>query len=170
VPYTPATAWTLTTSAMTDITVIFATGDQVVKSNYDFSSNTADGIQISRSTNGSSTRSFNNGGTLRVSSSDFAVAVDRNIGTGAYVKNIDISRTSSFGSRMTKTLTPLAGVSGPPDTGVLQVTRTDSANATLITTYTALSGGNVRVNVDSDDDGVIDTTTDTTWAALWQLN
>lgn len=170
VPFEPATAWTLTTTGTTDLTITFPTNERIVKSNYNFSSSTADGVQFTRSVNGTSEKTRTINSELRTSSSVFNLLRDWNMSTNAYTKEIDISRTGSFGTRARKTLTPLAGVGGPPETGILQLTDTAVTGEISITTYTALGGGNVLVEVDSNGDGVIDTTTETTWSALWQLN
>ncbi len=170
VPFESATAWTLTTTGTTDLTITFPTNERTVKSNYNFSSSTADGVQFTRSVRGTSEKTRTLNSVLRTSSSVFNVLRDWNVSTNAYTKEIDISRTGSFGTRERKTLTPLAGVGGPPETGVLQLTDTTLTGETSMTTYTALGGGNVLVEVDSNGDGVIDTTTETTWSALWQLN
>jgi hypothetical protein len=170
VPFEPATAWTLTTTSTTDLTITFPTNERVVKSNYNFSSSTADGVQFTRLVNGTSEKATTINSVLRSSSSIFNFLRDWNIDTNAYVKEIDITRTGRFGTRMKKTLTPLAGAGGPPETGVLQLTNTAPTGEVSITTYTALGGGNVLVEVDSDGDGVIDTTTETTWSTLRRLN
>lgn len=166
IPYQPGSAWTLTTTAATDLTLLYANGEQVIQADLTYSTGTADGVVFTRSVNGTNSQSIMFDGIGNSSSGIYTISIDSNITTREYSKNIDISRTGAFGVRMTKTLQPLVGINGPADSGILQITTTNPAGQTSVATYTGLGGGAVLEEIDLDNDGVIDSSQETTWAAV----
>ena len=166
IPYQPGTAWTLTTTFATSLTITFVNGEQVMDTNFTYSIGTVDGINFIRSALGNNMQSISFDGTSNVSSGNYEITVEFNNATGGYSRNINIIRSGNFGTRSTRTLSPLAGAGGPPETGVLQVTITTTTGETSVGTYTGLGGGNVLAEIDSDNDGIIDITQQITWAEV----
>lgn len=167
IPYQPGTAWTLSTTAATNLTIIFLNGEQVMDTDFTYSSTTPDGIQFTRSVTGHNSQSITFDGVTSSSSGIYEITVETNTATGEYSRSINISRGSSSGLRITQTLSPLVGISGtPPETGVLQLTITTPAGQTSVATYTGLGGGNILEEIDNNNDGVIDSTQQTTWAGI----
>lgn len=167
IPYQAGTAWTLTTTASTHLSLIFANGEQVMDTDFTYSNGTADGVTFVRSVVGNNTQSISFNGVTNASSGIYDITRQTNNATGEYSRDITISRSGDFGLRMTQTLSPLLGISGtPPESGVLQLTVTTPAGDTSVSTYTGIGGGNVIAEIDSNNDGVIDSTLQTTWAGI----
>ncbi len=74
--------------------------------------------------------------------------------------------SDQLGERFTvQTLVPLTGVDlsgNAPDAGSLRITAANGSNVTLV----AVGGGLVRLEIDSDGNGVAETTIDTSWDEL----
>jgi len=97
--------------------------------------------------------------------SNFTIHLTQNTATNAYTLSIGGTFASSLltGSVTMATPTPFAGNgSGHPSSGVLKLTGAGGSSVTL----TALDSTNVTLGVDSNGDGVIDTTQSRTWATL----
>jgi hypothetical protein len=96
--------------------------------------------------------------------SDFAITLTDNVVTGDYT--VDANGTlndDDLGAFEFSHATPFAGVGSEfPSAGALVVTGEDDTTATL----TALDNTNVRIELDTDGDGAVDETLDTTWAEL----
>lgn len=166
IPYQPGTAWTISTTSATNLTITFLNGEQMMDTSFTYSNGTIDGTVFVRTVVGSSIQSMIFDGVENSSAATYDVTIETNNATGAYTRNINISRSGNFGTRTTQTLLPLMGAGGPPDTGVLQLTITTPDGVTSIGTYTGIGGGNVLAEIDSDNDGVIDITQQTTWAGM----
>lgn len=78
------------------------------------------------------------------------------------------SQSTAGGTNSIETTTPLSGTIGSaPTAGVIRISATDPVtNVTRITTITALPGDLVRIDVDQNGDGVIDSTTETSWSGI----
>lgn len=84
----------------------------------------------------------------------------------SYTITATLSGTSIGGQVTISTLTPFAGTApGYPVSGSLRVTGAGGSSVTI----TAIGGGNVRLDVDSNGDGVVDSSSTMTWAALEAL-
>lgn len=167
IPYQPGTAWSITTTSATNLTLTFPNGEQVIDTSFTYSNGTVDGVTFVRTVLGSNSQSISFDGIGNSSSGIYDITRQNYTSTGEYSRDINISRSGDFGLRMTQTLTPLTGISGtPPESGVLQLTITTPTGVTSVGTYTGLGGGNVLAEIDSDNDGVIDSTQQTTWAGV----
>lgn len=78
------------------------------------------------------------------------------------------SKSTTQGDQTVETITPLSGVAGaPPTAGVIKISIVNpTANVNRITTVTALPGGLVKIEVDNNGDGVIDSTVEVPWSGL----
>ena len=91
-----------------------------------------------------------------------------NESTLAYLYTISatLSGTAIGGQVTVATTTPFAGTgAGYPESGSMRVTGAGGSSVTV----TAIGGASVRLDVDSNGDGVVDSTSTTTWAALESL-
>lgn len=86
----------------------------------------------------------------------------------AFEWEFDVSLSSSqFGDSAARTLSVLTGIRGqPPESGQLEISRTGIDGVTQRSLVTAIGAGNVRVETDIDNDGVIDTTQTMSWNQL----
>lgn len=97
--------------------------------------------------------------------SNFTIHQTQNTATNAYTLSIGGTFASSLmaGSVTMSTPTPLAGNgSAHPSSGVVKLTGAGGSSVTL----TALDSTNVTLDIDSNGDGMIDTTQSRTWATL----
>ncbi len=92
---------------------------------------------------------------------NFTLTVTDNLATNQYTMTLS-GVVGSFGTFRVSTPIALQGVGdGDPTVGVLKIEGADSSM-----TVVPQSDGHVRLDVDSNGDGVTDTTINTTWAAL----
>lgn len=127
----------------------------------------SDGIDVSSRLSGSSLSLAIAGKTLTLSS--FAFIYNEDLNTLAFSLDMDATlQSSTLNGNMTLTTpTPLTGIdlSTFPDAGILQINGANNSRVTL----TATGGDTVRLDIDSNGDGVIDETQSTTWTALEAL-
>ncbi len=85
-----------------------------------------------------------------------------------YEWDFNVTKSSTiFGDMKAETLATLTGTLNlQPDAGQFVITRTDASGAERITTITALADGMARVDVDSDGDGVVNSTNEMLWTQL----
>jgi len=85
-----------------------------------------------------------------------------------YEWDFNVTKSSSiFGDMKAQTLATLTGTLDlQPEAGQFVITKTDVSGAERITTITALGEDMVQVEVDSDGDGVIDSTNEMLWTQL----
>lgn len=166
IPYQPGTAWSVTTTSATNLILTFINGEQIMDTTFTYST-TTDGVTFVRSVVGNNTQSVTFDGVGNASSGIYDITRQNNTVTGEYLRNINITRSGRFGLRMTQTLSPLVGISGtPPESGVLQLTITTPTGQTSVGTYTGIGGGNVLAEIDNNNDGIIDSSQQTTWAGV----
>ena len=166
IPYQPGTAWSVTTTSATNLVLAFINGEQIMDTTFTYST-TTDGVTFVRSVAGNNTQSITFDGVGNASSSIYDITRQNNTVTGEYIRSINITRSGSFGLRMTQTLSPLIGISGtPPESGVLQLTITTPTGQTSVGTYTGIGGGNVLAEIDNNNDGIIDSSQQTIWAGV----
>lgn len=160
---TSATAYTFS-GAMSITNLTFTDGPDtgVINGSINFSESTSDSILITTTVSVSALNVALATETLAISG--FTATVTDNFSTGQYtVASSGTVTSSKLGGSVTFTTpTTLRGVgSGYPSTGVVKVS---GASSSL--TMTALSSTSVRLDIDSNNDGTIDSTSTTTWAAL----
>lgn len=84
----------------------------------------------------------------------------------SYTISATLSGTAIGGQVTVVTTTPFAGTGvSYPVSGSMRVTGAGGSSVTV----TAIDGGSVRLDVDSNGDGAVDSTSTTTWAALESL-
>lgn len=84
----------------------------------------------------------------------------------SYSISATVSSTAAGGQVTVTTLAPFTGTgTGYPVSGSVRMTGAAGSSVTL----TATGGGNVRLDVDSNGDGITDSTINTTWPALVAL-
>lgn len=130
-----------------------------------FSESSSDSITVTTTLNISSLAAT---GSETLTITNLATTIVQNTATGAYSLSIASGTVNSakLGGTVTiTTLTPLQAVGAAyPHAGSLKITGASSS-----ITLTALSSTNVRILVDSNNDGVTDSTINTTWTALEAL-
>lgn len=168
VPFSPAPAiWDIATTATSDITITSTISSRTEKSSYKFSNGSTDGVTYTKVAEGTLTGSITRGTVTTAQSSSFNMTLAENHNTNLYSHTMLVDRKGGArGDVLIETPTPLTGPLGTfgraPDSGSIKVTRTTSTTKS-ITTITAIGGGNARVDVDSNGDGVIDSTSTVTW-------
>ena len=89
--------------------------------------------------------------------------------TGAYQWDFEVRTTSTnpiFPDAVTKSLVTLSGPNNqPPETGKIEITKTQT-DVINVTTITALGAGAVLIEVDVDNDGIIDSSVESTWSQV----
>ena len=81
----------------------------------------------------------------------------------SYTISATLSGTTIGGQVTVATITPFEGTGvGYPESGSMRITGAGDSSVTV----TAIGGGSVRLDVDSNGDGTVDSTSTTTWAAL----
>lgn len=163
----PPAIWSIATTAVSDLTITLATSSRTEKSSYSFTNGTLDGVAYSRVAAGTSSGSVTRAGVTTIQSGNFKNTLDSNYNLNTYTYTMLVDRKTGTGDVLIETPVPLAGTLGTlvksPTSGTLKVTR--STGTTLsITTTTAIGGGNARVDVDSNGDGVIDSTSTVPWS------
>jgi len=85
-----------------------------------------------------------------------------------YEWDFNVTKSSTiFGDMKAETLATLTGTLNlQPDAGQFVITRTDASGTERITTITALADAMARVDVDSDGDGVVNSTNEMLWTQL----
>ena len=177
VPFSLAPAiWSIATIAESDMTITSTTSSRTEKSKYTFSNGSTDGVTYTKIAEGTSSGSVTRGPVTApvttTQSSNFKMTLADNHNTNLYTHTMSVGRKTDTRDVLIDTPTPLVGKLGTfgtaPDSGSIKVTRTTVATATTpatksITTITVTTGGNARVDVDSNGDGVIDSTSTVTW-------
>ena len=120
-------------------------------------------------TSGSFSRQWENNGSTQTSTGSTSVTFrwDDSPGSG-FEWEFDVSTSSSqFGDSAAVTIVPLTGTgSQPPESGQLALTQTSVDGIIKASLVTAVGGGNVLVETDVDNDGVVDTTQTISWNQL----
>jgi hypothetical protein len=127
------------------------------------SQSTPDGLSFTSSISGSSLQLTESG--ITVTMTNFQINATHDDGTGAYTFDADATVSSSTmgGSVTIVTDVPFQGIEpGDPSVGELTVTGANGTSVRLI----ALDPVNVRLQIDFDGNPGVDSTVDTTWAAL----
>ena len=89
--------------------------------------------------------------------------MNRSTNAFSYTVSGTLTSTRLGGSLTFQTLVPFSGIEGaPPSSGVLKVSGANNTSLTL----TALSSTSVRIDVDTNGDGVFDTSTSKTWSEI----
>ena len=102
-------------------------------------------------------------GSVTISSATLQYSYNNNTAAYSYSVGATLNSTAIGGQVTLSTIAPLSGTGfGYPVSGSMRATGASNSSVTL----TATGGGNVRLDVDSDGDGVIDSSSNTTWAAL----
>lgn len=166
--FSPAPAiWNIATTAVSDMTITTATSSRTEQSSYAFTAGTTDGVIYSKIAEGTSSGSVTRASVTTTQSSNFKMTMDENHSTNLYTHTMLVDRKGGArGDLLIETPEALEGPLGTfgtaPASGSIKVTRVTTA-ATSITTITALGGGDARVDVDSNGDGTIDTTSTVPW-------
>ncbi len=168
----PPVIWSIATTAVSDMTITSTTSTRTEKSSYTFSNGSTDGVTYTKIAEGTSTGSVTRATVTTTQSGNFKMTLAENHNTNLYTHTMSVDRKTDTREVLIETPTPLIGKLGTfgtaPDSGSIKVTRTTAATATTaatksITTITAVTGGNARVDVDSNGDGAIDSTSTVTW-------
>ena len=89
--------------------------------------------------------------------------------TGTYQWDFEVRTNSTnpiFPNAITKSLLTLSGPNNqPPETGKIEITKT-LVDAVSVTTITATGAGAVLLEVDIDNDGIIDSSSESTWSQV----
>lgn len=169
---TPGTGvFTLDTTRMTDKTTVTATSSTTTKGTSTVNESSTDGVTTTRSIVGTDTHTRTAGATTSTSTEDINMNGATDAATNTFTHSGSIKMTSTTrGTHEVTTPTPLSGTIGaPPTAGVILIKHTPPAGGTgtaSITKVTAQADGTVLLEVDSNADGVVDTTTTTTWSGL----
>ena len=169
---TPGTGvFTLDTTRMTDKTTTTATSSSTTKGTSTVKESSTDGVTTTRSIIGTDSHTRTAGTATNTSTEDINMTGSTNAANNTFTHSGNIKSTSTTrGTHEVATPTPLSGTIGaPPTAGVILITHTPPAGSTAtksITRITAQADGTVLLEVDSNGDGVVDTTTTTTWAGL----
>lgn len=127
-----------------------------------FAESSSDSITVTSTLNVSSLVATGSGETLTIS--NLATTVIQNTSTGAYSMSISdgtINSAQLGGTVTIRTLTPLQAIgTAYPHAGSLKIT---GANSSITLT---ISNANVRITVDSNNDGIPDSFIDKTWSEL----
>lgn len=126
-----------------------------------------DNIQFTQVTAGESNRNWFNNGVEQVGVESYNVTYAWDENTQIFQWDFVVSSTNmALGDSSAQTVTTLTGTIGqPPEQGSFTTSKT-SFGTTTTSTITAIGGGNVLVETDSDGNGVIDLTSETTWNQL----
>lgn len=141
--------------------------------------NTVDGTMTEKTTvtntntylqefSGDSTRTRPNNGTTTTSTETYQISYGWDEVTRAYTWDFSVVSTSPiFGDEDIKSVQTFNGVLGQsPESGQFELRKTDLAGAVSLVKVTAVGGGNVRVETDRDNDGVVDSVETTGWNQL----
>ena len=116
---------------------------------------------------GNSNRSWINNGVEQVATEQYQVTYSWDETSLVFSWDFDVASSSTlFGDSTAVSLQTLTGTMGlPPEAGKFQSSETFNG-VTSISTITATGGGAVTVELDSNGDGIVDSTTSSTWAEL----
>jgi len=167
-----ASAWNIDTTASANLTVSTPVISRTTTSTSNLQYGSADGLIITRAIKGDASYAQSIGAvqseTTRLYDALYAVdTVNQTYETG-----FDVSKANTnMGSKQYTTTPSFSGTVGQaPEAGAMNITAVNAATGvTTITAITALGGGNVQVDTDSNGDGVIDLTEQTTWADIGRL-
>lgn len=178
-PTAPAPAvWMIKTTAVTDLLVDRTTSSRAMKGTHLFAAGTSDGVNYSRAVTGDSTTTRTQGTTTSTETRKDDTKLTWNLSNNSYSNTISRDETGGPAGDLTiETLEILTGTIpatttrwrnslNPPTAGKARVTRTAVTATTAtksIQTFTALSDGTVQTDIDSNGDGVVDTTTTGPW-------
>jgi len=135
----------------------------VVSGSATYSESSTDGVVTTSALSGTSLQYTSGGVTATITA--FQLDSTDNLANGAYTFDVSatVSSPAMGGKATIVTSTTFQGTgSGNPFVGQAKATGASNSSVTL----TAIDAVNVRLEVDEDGDGVIDSTTVTTWAAL----
>jgi hypothetical protein len=167
-PYIDAT-WSTGTTIARDLTRINLTTGEVAFAIGSMSEqlSVVNNVQYTQVFSGSSNRNWLNNGIEQIGTEQYQVNYAWDETTQIFQWDFDVSSTNTaFGDSAAVTLQTLAGTLGtPPDSGQFRSTKSQFGTTT-VSTITATGGGNVLIETDSDGDGIIDTTTTSTWNQL----
>lgn len=134
-----------------------------VNGNFNLEAATVNGVAFDITITGNNLSIAENGQTITLSNFSESLSVNRSTSAFSYTVNGTLTSTRLGGSLTFQTLTPFSGIEGaPPSSGVLKVTGANNTSLTL----TALSSTSVRIDVDTNGDGVFDTSTSKTWSEI----
>lgn len=162
-PYSPTPApWRVATSHTADLTMTSAVATQTLKTAFGFSSGTADGVAFVRNISGS-LESIAGTSTFK---SSFDNKRNWDINANTFTQSVNTAFAGSFGEYTLLTLQPVSGTLGQaPSAGQARITLNIPGAIMMITTYTVLGNGNVKVEADSNGDGTVDSVTELPWDA-----
>lgn len=162
-PYSPSpTAWRVATSHNASLTMTSATTSQTLKTAFGFSSGTPDGVLFERNISGlldltAATVSMKN---------TFDNQRNWNINTNTFVQSVNNASSGGFGEFTLLTLQAMSGPLGQaPDAGQVRTTLNIPGAIIMITTYTVVGSGNVKVELDIGGDGTLDSVFEQPWNA-----
>jgi hypothetical protein len=117
---------------------------------------------------GDSTRTRLNNGAPTTSTETYQISYGWDELTRAYTWDFSvISSSAVFGDEDIKSVQTFKGVLGQsPESGQFELRKTDLTGAVSLVKVTAIGGGDVRVETDKDNDGVVDTVETTGWNQL----
>lgn len=162
-PYSPTPApWRIATSHTANLTMTSAAATQTLKTAFGFSSGTANGVAFERNISGS----LENIAGSNSFKSSFDNKRNWDINANTFTQSVNTAFAGSFGEFTLLTLQPVSGTLGQaPTAGQARITLNISGAIMLITTYTALGNGNVKVETDSNGDGTVDSVIEQPWNA-----
>lgn len=164
-PYVTA-PWAMTTSMTREnFTVVSLWGEHSVDGVSTIALSSADNIVYTQVTTGDWARTRNNGGTTTMSTNNYTISNtwDENLRT--FTLEFDVASTSDqFGDVHVHTQEPLSGtIFQTPASGRFTIERTGIDGSLSIVTVTALPNGLVRMEIDNNGDGVVDTVQEVSW-------
>ncbi|MDH5546667.1 MAG: hypothetical protein OEZ43_13820 [Gammaproteobacteria bacterium] len=126
-----------------------------------------DGVQYTQILAGSSDRNWFNNGQEQIGIEAYEVTYAWDETTQLFEWDFKVQSNGPVtGESAAETVQTLRGTLGqPPESGQFRSAKT-SSGVTSVSTITAIGGGNVLVETDSDGDGIVDNTTETTWRLL----
>lgn len=169
------TPWTLSTTRSNNETIAYAARTVVMSGTSSVVADSPDATIVNRKVTGTSTQTTTpTAGAAVTRTRTFTISTTRNAATQTFTTSANVSSTGPGGSNAIETTTPITGSLGfftPPTAGVIKITNTSTTvpPVTRITTITILAGGQAQLDVDSNGDGIIDTTTTVPWTGLFGL-
>jgi hypothetical protein len=166
-PSVAGSAWSLDTTRNSDLTMTTATDTKTHKET-DQHTASSDGVVLTTAAKGTTTHTDADGTSVR----EFTIGGTRDSSNNTFTHNVNLTSTDSAGKRSVVTKTPISGTVGSgPTAGVVEISQADTAGKLLtMTRLTAQTDGSVLVEIDSNGDGVIDSTeTLANWRGLISL-
>lgn len=165
----PGAVFALETTRSGDITTVSTRGTRV-SVNTAAAKISSTGTVVTAANTGDGTDTVTPvGGTPDVRTRTFSTDSTQDSSNQTFTRSFkSTSKSTTQGDQTVETITPLSGVIGaPPTAGVIKISIVNpAANVNQITTITALPGGLVRIEVDNNGDGVIDSTVEVPWTGL----